>query len=166
MDSSTRTKVTSAILITFLCACGYDRPPSAPPSYSYQDAWATDYPPPTLPSQRTGFHSIDAYKINVAEHIMRHNTAHTFSGQLPPMLPAIVVLRITVDRDGHMTKVFVQRSPDDEASSVALQSMQRSGLLPKPLNLVADRDDSITFMETFLFNDDYRFQLRSLAGPQ
>jgi hypothetical protein len=26
--------------------------------------------------------------------------------------------------------------------------------------------DSLTFSETFLFNEQYRFQLRSVAGPQ
>jgi protein TonB len=43
--------------------------------------------------------------------------------------------------------------------------MRRSGPLPKPTNLLAD-SDAVTFSETFLFNDQYRFQLRSVAGPQ
>jgi protein TonB len=44
--------------------------------------------------------------------------------------------------------------------------MKRSGPLPKPVNLLANNADSLTFSETFLFNDQYRFQLRSVAGPQ
>jgi protein TonB len=110
--------------------------------------------------------SLDAYKTEVAYHVMRHNTDHTFSGKLPEMLPAIVVLNITVGRDGELKDVEVQRSRDPDASRVAVDSMRRSGPLPKPANLVVTNSDSLTFSETFLFNDQYRFQLRSLAGPQ
>ncbi|MEO7497624.1 MAG: hypothetical protein ABIT83_18790 [Massilia sp.] len=116
--------------------------------------------------QRTAFDSIDAYKNDVAEQVMRYNSEHTFAGQLPPMLPAIVVLSITVDPEGRMTRVVVQRSRDDDASKVALASMARSGLLPKPVNLIHGGHRSLTFSETFLFNADYRFQLRTLAGIQ
>ena len=97
---------------------------------------------------------------------MRHNTEQTFSGRLPPMLPAIVVLNITVRDDGELEEVKVQRSRDDDASQVALASMRRSGPLPRPVHLLAGSVRKLTFSETFLFNDQYRFQLRSLAGPQ
>jgi protein TonB len=61
--------------------------------------------------------------------------------------------------------VEVQRSRDDNASRLAVDSMRRSGPLPRPAKLIAG-GDALTFSETFLFNDQYRFQLRSLAGPQ
>lgn len=82
------------------------------------------------------------------------------------MLPAIVVLNITVDRDGHVTHMAVQRARNPDAARVALASMERSGVLPPPHQLLAANVASLTFSETFLFNDDYRFQLRSIAGPQ
>jgi periplasmic protein TonB len=110
--------------------------------------------------------SLDAYKTQVAYHVMQHNPNQTFSGRLPPMLPAIVVLNITVDKDGGVRDVAVQRSRDADASRVAVDSMRRSGPLPKPTRLVADHADAMTFSETFLFNNQYRFQLRSVAGPQ
>ena len=117
---------------------------------------------PVAPPSRT----LDANKTEVAQHVMRHNSGQTFSGQLPPMLPAIVVVNITVDEDGQLQDVVVQRSRDPDASQVALDSMRRSGRLPKPVNLLATNMRALTFSETFLFNDQYRFQLRSLAGPQ
>jgi protein TonB len=110
--------------------------------------------------------ALDAYKAEVAQHIMRRNSDHTFSGRLPPMLPAIVVLNITVDEDGELQDVAVQRSRDPDASKVAVASMRRSGRLPKPARLLAANMRALTFSETFLFGDRYRFQLRSLAGPQ
>lgn len=109
---------------------------------------------------------LDAYKTQVAHHVMEHNPTHIFSGKLPPMLPAIVVLNITVGEDGELKDVQVQRSRDPDASRVAVDSMRRSGPLPKPVSLLAQDSKELTFSETFLFNDDYHFQLRSVAGPQ
>ena len=119
-----------------------------------------------LPLQRTAFDDVDMYKRDAAFHIMHHNTAQTFSGALPPMLPAIVVLRITVDATGKLTNVIVQRSRDDEASRVAVASVRRTAQLPMPYNLARGPGRSLTFMETFLFNRDYRFQIRTLAPVQ
>jgi protein TonB len=121
--------------------------------------------PSTVPAPASP--TLDAYKTEVAQHVVRRNAAHTFTGQLPPMLPAIVVLNITVDKDGRMTNVAVQRSRDPDASRVAVASMERSGTLPRlPASLLVSNGDSLTFSETFLFNKEYRFQLRSLARPQ
>ena len=110
--------------------------------------------------------SLDAYKAEVAQHVMRANSGQTFSGRLPPMLPAIVVVNITVGEDGELQDVVVQRSRDPDASEVALASMRRTGRLPRPSHLLAANMRALTFSETFLFDHQYRFQLRSLAGPQ
>lgn len=160
-------RVGSALLAALLAACGHQPPPAAPA----RPAAPPPARPPAaahtpVPGQRTSYDNIGMYKNEVAEQVMRFNPEHTFSGQLPPMLPAIVVLSITVDKDGRMTRVVVQRSRDDEASKVALAAMQRSGPLPKPFNLIDERHKSLTFSETFLFNAEYRFQLRTLAGVQ
>lgn len=110
--------------------------------------------------------TIDVYKVEVAQHILRTNLGNTFDGRLPPMLPAIVVLRISVDSTGTVTDVSVQRSRNEGASKIAMASIYRSGQFPLPCSLIDDRNPILTFSETFLFNDQYQFQLRSLAGPQ
>jgi protein TonB len=108
---------------------------------------------------------LDDYKTQVAQHVLQHNPDHNFDGKLPPMLPAIVVLEITVDRDGQLADVEVQRSRDDDASQIALESMRRSTPLPPPQQL-AQAGGKLKFSETFLFADSKRYQIRSLAGPQ
>ena len=102
----------------------------------------------------------------MARHIVQRNADRIFSGRLPPMLPAIVVVNITVDGDGQLTDVQVQRARDANAARIALASMLRSGPLPRPHGLLAANSRAMTFSETFLFDWDYRFQLRTLAGPQ
>jgi protein TonB len=117
------------------------------------------------PASRPAPAGLDTYKTQVAQHVVQHNPEHNFNGTLPPMLPAIVVLEITVDEEGQMTEVAVQRSRDPDASQVALASMRRSVPLPKPERL-ASANGKLKFSETFLFADRDRYQLRSLAGPQ
>jgi len=108
---------------------------------------------------------LDDYKTRVAHHVADHNPERAYSGILPPMLPAIVVLEITVDRDGGLADVAVQRSRNEDASGIALASVRRSAPLPAPRQL-AEPTGKLTFSETFLFADGERYQLRSLAERQ
>jgi len=156
MNISIRTQAASLILLAALCGCGTVRPVT--------DAIGRIISPTQAPAAPAS-PSLDAYKTEVALHVMRQNAGQTFSGRLPAMLPAVVVLNITVDEEGRMTDVAVQRSRDPDATRVALASMRRSGQLPKPSRLLAQYK-ALTFSETFLFDSQYRFQLRSLAGPQ
>ena len=109
---------------------------------------------------------LDAYKIDVAQHILSANAGHTFSGRLPPMLPAIVIVNIRLEGNGNVAKAIVQRSRDHEASRIAIASVLRAAPYPKPARQLHSGRNLLEFSETFLFDDDYRFQLRTLAGPQ
>ncbi|NVI85187.1 hypothetical protein [Janthinobacterium sp. BJB401] len=111
--------------------------------------------------------SIDAYKSLVAQQIMAANSEYTFSGRLPPMLPAIVVLDLSVGPDGELKNVHVHRSRDGEASAAALAAVRRvQDAFPPAGHLMRRHAKTFDFSETFLFNDQYRFQLRTLSGPQ
>jgi protein TonB len=165
MDTTIRTRAACVIVLATLCGCGTIQSVTSSAQRITTRILQPFTPAPTAPAPASP--ALDAYKTEVAQQVVRRNAGHTFSGQLPPMLPAIVVLSITVDKDGQMTNVAVQRSRDPDASRVAVASMERSGTLPRlPASLVAGNRGSLTFSETFLFNSDYRFQLRSLAGPQ
>jgi len=146
-----------------LTGCSRPRPDAGPPVMPAPGPAAPDMPAavPSLPAP-TG---IDGYKLQVARHIAAHDPARIYMGTLPPLLPAIVVLRITVDRDGRLEHVTVERSRNPQAASIALAAVRRSAPLPPPQAL-ARAHGKITFSETFLFADADRYQLRSLAGPQ
>lgn len=123
--------------------------------------------PPRTPAPLQLAASIDAYKSLVAQQIMAANGAYTFSGSLPPMLPAIVVLDLSVGPDGELKSVRVHRSRDSEASAAALAAVRRvQELFPPAAHLMRRHARTFDFSETFLFNDQYRFQLRTLSGPQ
>jgi protein TonB len=102
-----------------------------------------------------------------AEVIVLNNTDFMFSGQIPPILRSIVVLNLSIDRDGALTRAVVQRSRNQKASLLALTAVRRVGdRFPKPQHLIHTGYQTLDFAETFLFNDDLRFQIRTLAGVQ
>lgn len=151
-----------------LSACASAPPPSVASPDPRQNTWPAPSAaaPSPHPDAAVSYANIDRYKEILARHVVRRNADHTFTGPLPPLLPAIVVLRISVDRAGKITNMYVQRSIDDQASSLAMASMRRSVDLPRPHNLLGAGVHALTYSETFLFNKDYRFQVRSLAPPQ
>ena len=164
MNTFLRSKAFFATLLALLSGCA-SPPPPVP--VEERSTISVDPPPARTPAPvPSPSLTLDAYKAHVARHIVERNADRTFSGRLPPMLPAIVVVNITVDKEGQLTDVRVQRSRDPDASRVALASMLRSGPLPRPRGLVAANTEAVSFLETFLFDRDYRFQLRTLAGPQ
>lgn len=164
MTNLTRSTLCLILLIMLSALAACSAPGSAPDSSPSIEVPRTPLPTEVLPPQAS--RTLDAYKADVARHVMLRNPEHIFQGILPPMLPAIVVVNITVDRDGALADVRVQRSRDPGASQVALASLRRSGPLPRPDGLATMRANLTTFSETFLFGERYRFQLRTLAGPQ
>jgi periplasmic protein TonB len=163
MNTIIRTRALPIFVLVSLCGCSSVQPVASSVENFASRIFRSN---PTRAPVSPPSPSLDAYKTQVAYHVMHHNPNQVFSGSLPQMLPAIVVLNITVDKNGEIKNVEVQRSRDPDASRVAVDSMNRSTPLPKPVNLVANNSDSMTFSETFLFDDEYRFQLRSVAGPQ
>jgi protein TonB len=163
MISTIRTRAALLLLLAALGGCSTVQPVA---STARRIAAAILPTPRTEAPVPPASPTLDAYKAEVAQHVMRANHGQTFSGRLPPMLPAIVVVNITVREDGELQDVVVQRSRDPSASEVALASMRRTGKLPRPSHLLGANMRALTFSETFLFDDQYRFQLRSLAGPQ
>ncbi len=160
-------KAACAGMLALLSACGHQTTVTPYPAAQSSVARAPATGPRAVVSgQRTSFDSVETYKSDVAEQIIRYNSAHTFSGKLPPMLPAIVVLTLSVDQDGRLSHVVVQRSRDSEASKVALAAVSHGVPYPKPLHLLRHGHKTLDFSETFLFGDEYHFKLRTLAGPQ
>ncbi len=118
----------------------------------------------TLP---TTFSGENEYKYQAAQAILKDNPHLTFSGKLPPMLPAIVVLRISVAENGSLSQLTVQRPPakDDGETAVAIAAVRRTSL-PQPRNLATTAGGTFTYSETFLFDAAMRFQVRTLAPVQ
>lgn len=107
--------------------------------------------------------TLDAYKKQVAQRIYDTNP-DTFSGLLPPILKSVVVLNVTVDEQGKATRVVVRRSNGfKKLERVALDSVRKAGDFPEPSAKVLAGGKSVTYLETWLFRADGKFQIRSLV---
>jgi protein TonB len=137
-------------------------PPQTPPptpAPAPPVAAPTPLPPLPLPADAS------AYKALVASEIWLRNT-EVYASPVPEMLKSIVVLEITLDRAGNPIDISVYRSNGfKHLETRALESVVRAAPFPAPEEGVLDGPGSLTFLETFLFRADDRFQLRSLVAP-
>jgi protein TonB len=75
-------------------------------------------------------------------------------------------LQIAVDAGGQPTRVAVLRSNGyTELDRIAVQSVRRAAPLPHPSRFIM-HGGGLEYTETWLFRDDGRFQIRTLAQPQ
>jgi protein TonB len=120
-----------------------------------------DVPAPQLPVPG----DVEAYKARVASEIWLRN-AEVYADPVPDMLKSVVVLEITIDRAGNPVGIAVYRSNGfKHLETRALESIVRAAPFPAPAPGVLQGPGCVTFLETFLFRADERFQLRSLVMP-
>lgn len=101
-----------------------------------------------------------AYRIAAAKKIMQANASITYGGGVPDRLLSIPVLEIDLNSDGSVKSIDVLRKPHfaPESIDLAKAAIQRAA----PFGSVAHLPQPWQFNETFLFNDDLKFQLHSL----
>jgi protein TonB len=122
-------------------------------------------PPPPAPLKSAAT-TVDGYKLDAAREIHRANPQYLFEGVPPPFLKSVVVLSITVDAKGQPQKVELFRSNGyTELDELAMRSVRNASPLPYP-NGVLTNAGTLQFTESWLFRDDGRFQIRTLAQAQ
>jgi periplasmic protein TonB len=112
--------------------------------------------------------TVNQYHRYFAQHLTRVNQSRIYEGVPPNPLRAIVVLEVELSRDGEVIEVRPLRVPvhGQEQFKVARESVMRAAPYPKPSITIALGKSKIAVTETWLFDNDGRFQLRSLALPQ
>ncbi len=108
----------------------------------------------------------DLYKRELAEKIVRARPAKVYEERPQALLRSVVVLEFLVAADGKLLKSAVRRSNHDQVTeATALTSLRETAPLPKPPPILV-RHGPIKLQETWLFNKDGRFQIRSTAQQQ
>lgn len=169
-------------LCTMLCAsCSVPlapvatvAPPDLPPEARHEPpppvsvVAPVPVPSPVKPSAapQPEIASLEDYKQAVALRIVQANPQHLFEGPPPPLLRSVVVLGIGIDEAGRPARVQVLRGNGQHLlEQLAVQSLHAASPLPPPGRLAARRR-LLEFNETWLFREDGRFQLRTLAAVQ
>ena len=106
----------------------------------------------------------DEYKVRAARRIMQTSAGETFSGPIPERLQSIPVVQVELNRDGSVRNVTVLRVPkfSPQTLQMATAAIRRAG----PFEPVGHLPRPWQYAETFLYNDDLKFQIRSLAEAQ
>jgi protein TonB len=111
--------------------------------------------------------TLENYHVEIAQQILERNPSYVLHGTPQAMLRSVVVVAFTVDRDGRVIHSSVYRTNGDpEAEATALATLRRSSPLPPPPGRLLDARGHLELMEDWLFNDNGKFQLRTLASPQ
>lgn len=110
--------------------------------------------------------TLKAYKEDLAQRISETNSTKVYVGHPQALLRAVVVLKYTVDANGKLLHSDLVRGNHDAATeSTALASLRKTAPFPKPAPGLL-RNGRVEITETFLFNNDGRFQIRSIAQAQ
>jgi periplasmic protein TonB len=128
-------------------------------------------PPPkpllVIPPAAINSNTLDEYRTAVARRIVERNPSYILHGTPQAMLRSLVVVSFTVDRNGQIVKSSVYRTNgDDDAETTALSTLRRAAPLPPPPGRLLNSAGQIEMFEDWLFNDNGKFQLRTLASPQ
>ena len=120
---------------------------------------------PSITPFRSTAKNVDDYKKHAAGHIVSLANKE-LADSLPPILKSVVVLDITVDAEGNVTRAVVWRSNGyTDLEQTALRSVKRAGKLPAPSAEVLKGQESVRFLETWLFRHDGRYHVRSAVPP-
>lgn len=132
---------------------------------------ASEAPPPvpraTLPQGPVSTAAtLDDYKRDLARRISQLNANRVFPGRPQALLRSVVVVRYVVDDQGRLLRSEIMRSNRDrEAEATALATLRSAVPFPRPAAHLM-RKGRLEISETWLFNNDGRFQLRTVALPQ
>ena len=104
-----------------------------------------------------------AYRQDAASHIYGLNAARIYKGKLPPLLHAIGVLEVDIDRAGRVTSLRWMRAPRHAPDVVAEIERTVRAAAPFP---VPTRMARVTYTDTWLWDKSGNFQLDTLTEGQ
>lgn len=120
----------------------------------------------TTPDATSTAQSIGGYKLALANRIAQVSSTKVFIGRPQPLLRSVVVVKYSVDGNGKLLRSEILRSNRDRTTeNTALSTLRAAAPFPKPVPALL-KQDKVELIETWLFNNDGRFQLRSIAEPQ
>ncbi len=109
------------------------------------------------------------YGRHVAELLHAANFPGVFPGRPPNPLRAVIVVYVEVNSGGELVRLELYRAPlhTPELVDEVERAWRRLGpQLPRPLPQLMNGDGRLAFTQTWLFDDEGRFRLRTLSLAQ
>lgn len=156
------------VAVLWLAGCSGPPPNTESSTQAQRDALAQSIieQKKTTPDGTSTALTAEGYKTDLAKRISQVNFTSVYVERPQALLRAVIVIKYTVDRDGRLLHSEILRSNRDrQAETRALGSLASAAPFPKPPEALL-RQGRIELSESWLFNNDGRFQLRSVALAQ
>lgn len=110
--------------------------------------------------------TLNGYKQDLAHRISQVNSTSVYAGRPQPLLRSVIVVKFHIDGNGQLLRSDILRSNRDRITeATALSTLRNAAPFPKPASHLL-RQGRVEILESWLFNNDGRFQLRTIALPQ
>lgn len=160
-----------ALLLAVLSGCASNTKTQAETRVSQPDPGHKVVPPATSPTATPAAsptasslaRSPKEYRKDAASHLYGINKARVYKGRLPPMLQAVGVLDVDIDRQGQVRALSWKRAPKHAPEVMAeIERMVKAAApYPAPRHL-----SQVTYTDVWLWHKSGKFQLDTLTEGQ
>jgi periplasmic protein TonB len=153
-----------AVLAALLAGCASQGPEAVPRvAKNFHSMPPASLPLPPVSEAGT----LADYKREIAGLLQAANRGRVFEGPPPNPLRAVIVMRAEVDPLGE-ARLRVLRAPwhDPWLPDVVAQTVRQAEPFPPPSKKLLRGGNSVSFTETWLFDYEGRFRLRSMSQAQ
>ena len=116
---------------------------------------------PQLPTSNA--RSAKEYRVDAAQHLYKLNGARIFKGRMPPMLYAVGVLDVEVDKQGLVTRTYWVRAPGHAPE--VMREIEKTVRLAAPYPVPAHLG-KVVYSDVWLWHKSGHFQLDTLTEGQ
>jgi len=162
----------SLTVACLMAACATPPPPApvvkAPPPPRVAPVAAAPAPAPETPKALQPSYVSQAgnpkdYRRDAAMHLYKKVADRIYQGKMPPLLHAVGVLQVDIDRNGAVTDVRWMRPPSHVPAVMAEIERTVRAAAPYPAPIRMER---VTYTDTWLWHKTGRFQLDTLSEGQ
>lgn len=162
--------LSATVFAALLAACSTPPTPPATPSATQSPTLPAKPLPSTTPAISSGpaqavsqARSEKEYRQDAAAHLYKFNAERIYKGRLPPMLYAIGVLDVELDRQGHVLATRWKRAPSHAPEVVAEieKTVRKAAPFPVPARL-----GKAVYTDVWLWHKSGKFQLDTLTEGQ
>jgi protein TonB len=160
-------KTIAVLLMSTVCVAGCTMVEALHDDIFKQSAKKSlDNKPPTTPDGTSTATTLDQYKRALGQRIMEVNSTKVYVVRPQALLRSVIVIRFVVDGQGTLVRSEISRTNHDmTAEATAMAALRSTAPFPKPPSTLL-KGGNLEMSETWLFNDDGRFQIRSVALSQ
>lgn len=149
-----------ALVLAMLAGCS--SPPVSQPGLPDQAA-TTAAPQPSVALHTSLARNAKDYRRDAAMHLYAQQPNKIFKGRLPPMLYAVGVLQVDIDKRGQVQGLHWQRAPRHapEVMAEIEKIVRQAAPYPAPQHMA-----KVTYTDVWLWHKSGRFQLDTLTEGQ